>query len=289
MMDDLDIVLLSVTALSVLGTFGVFTSYLTFPDLRTPIYRIVTYLALSDFIWEAFVVVCLMDNDPSRCSVYAFLITGLQLSSVFWTTYIAYTVKDSILTQREHLPRFSWWVYPLVCFGVPVSVSTLPFLTESYDIANLEWCMIARSSSSLTSLWFIVIFNFPLLACLCYCAAAYGVASKAMRFNLSILNLSEDELEDRLFYIRKLKIFPLILALCWLPGLMFELVLFISGLNVPLVDKALAVVSCLQGVLNAFAYSYSSVLGFYLRSRFCPKKSEGHRNVDDILEELLRI
>lgn len=286
----LEILLLSITSVSVISTSVVFVSYLTFPDLRTPIYRVIAYLALSDFIWEFIVILCQLDTEPSNCPLYSFLVTGFQLASVAWTVYIAYIVKDSIIHQREHTPRFSWWIYPAVFFAVPVGFGALPLTTNSYNSSEMDWCMMAKSSSSMTSLWFIVIFNVPLVLGLCYCAASYYSASRVMGANLSVLDLNVNELRRRLQYIRKLKIFPLILVLCWLPGFIVELILLGTGYDLNYLDHVFALLSCLQGVFNAIAYSYSSILGYYLRNRFCPRRRQRDEDFkDELIDDLLRL
>mmetsp|Transcript_10839 Transcript_10839/g.21192 ORF Transcript_10839/g.21192 Transcript_10839/m.21192 type:complete len:288 (-) Transcript_10839:1183-2046(-) len=285
----LEVVLFTITSVSVLSTFVVFISYLAFPDLRTPIYRAITYLALSDFVWELLVIICQFDNTSETCPAYSYLITAFQMSSVAWTIYIAYVVKDSIMHNREHLPKYSWWVYPLACIIVPLGISALPFITDSYKKSNLTWCFMAKSGTASISLWFIGIFTVPLIIGLTYCAIAYNQASRLMTQNISVIELSTSELRKRIQYIRKLKIFPLILVVCWVPGFVVEFVLLVSSYDLAYLDKAFALLSCCQGVLNAFAYSYSSILGYYLKHRFCPGRQREERFRDELIDDLLNL
>lgn len=286
----LEIVLLIITSVSVMSTFVVFCSYLTFPSLRTSIYRVITYLALADFIWELLVIVCQFDNDSFRCTMYAYLITSFQMSSVLWTIYIAFIVKDSILKQREYAPKHSCWVYPVVCYIVPLAFSALPFSTNLYDSTDMTWCLLTKSSSLINTLWFFLTFYIPLLVGLCYCAFSYHFSSKIMRENLSVIQLDVSELRKRLQYIRKLKSFPLILVVCWLPQGIAGIVILStnSSIDFHYLSRACALLSCLQGVLNAFAYSYSSTLGYYLRSRLCPKRQlEEEDQRDELIDDLM--
>jgi len=277
----------SVATMSLLSTTVVFVSYLSFSDLRTPIYRVVTYLALSDFIWILFVLCCHIDDRASSCSTYAYLITSCQLASVLWTVYIAYSVKVSIIRQSEKQPKFKWWFYPLIGFGIPLGLAALPFVTKSYNKKDLTWCWIARHDSLWANLWFLLLFYVPLFIGLTYCAYSYIKASKIMRANLSIMQMDNAELQSRLFYIRKLKFFPLILVVCWLPGFFLDFILFAVGEEFEYLDKASAILSCTQGLLNSLAYSYSSVLVTYVRNRFCPHSASGCHLKEDLVDELL--
>jgi hypothetical protein len=279
-------VLYSVTSLSLLSTFVVFTSYLTFPDLRTPIYQAVTYLALSDFIWELFVIVCQLDSSSTNCQIYSYLITSFQVASVCWTVYIAYCVKNSIINQTEFLPRFKWWVYPLLGYGLPMAFASLPFVTDSYDKEVLMWCLMARHDSLWANLWYSILFYLPLVVGLVYCLVSYIKTSRVVRLNRSIVLQDAAELKSRLFFIRKLKYFPMILVVCWVPGLVLDFTLYLAGAELEDVDKAAVILSCAQGLLNSLAYGYSSVLWTYLRSRFCPRLG-GVMTKEDIVDELL--
>lgn len=279
--------LYSVISISLLSTTVVFASYLTFPDLRTPLYRIVTYLALSDFIWELFVLVCKLDDRASACPIYAYLITSFQLASMIWTVYIAYFIKNSVVNQTPQQSRYKWWLSPLLGFGVPLGLAALPFFTNSYTEDNLTWCWIAKHDSLLVNIWFLVLFFFPLAIGLVYCAIAYVKATKVLRSDLEILELDNDELRSRLYFIRKLKVFPMILMICWVPGFILDFVLFIIGEESVYMDQASAIFSCTQGLMNSLAYSYSSVLANYIRNRFCPRFESGSHIKEDLIDDLL--
>lgn len=283
----IDAFLYTVTTISLLSTSVVFVSYLTFEDLRTPIYRVVTYLALSDFIWELFVVICKLDPRASSCPTYAYFIMSFQLASVVWTVSIAYFVSDSIIHQSERQPRFKWWVYPLMGFGLPLSLGALPFSTGSYTQEDLTWCWMVDRGALWANLWYLILFYVPLIIGLIYCAVTYIKASRAMRSNLSIMQLDNAELQARLFYIRKLKFFPMILFVCWVPGFIMDFILFASGSDFAVLDKVTSILSCTQGLLNSIAYSFSSVLATYVRIRFCPHYRAGHRTKSDLVGELL--
>jgi hypothetical protein len=279
-------VLYSVASLSLLSTLVVFTSYLTFPDLRTPIYQAVTYLALSDFVWILFVIVCQLDSSSSRCEMYAYLIASFQVTSVYWTVYIAYCVKYSILNHTEFQPRFKWWVYPLLGYGVPMAFASLPFITDSYDKEAMTWCLMAKHGFFWANLWYIILFYIPLIIGLVYCLVSYVKTSRAVRLAHSVMLNDTTDLKSQLFFIRKLKYFPIILVVCWVPGLAVEFTLYLAGTQLETIDKVAVILSCTQGLLNSVAYGYSSALWTYVRSRFCPRLG-GTMIKEDIVNELL--
>ena len=92
-----------------------------------------------------------MDNNEInvtvQCYIQAVGNSFFELSSVLWTSAIAYTLYLSVMWQMRpeqieaRFPRFL-----IMCWGVPAILSGLPFIDHAYGVAG-SWCWITDAQT----------------------------------------------------------------------------------------------------------------------------------------------
>ncbi len=87
--------------------------------------------------------------DKSFCCWFEGIVTNVfTLSAIFWAAAIT-VLMYSAVANRVPWKMDSLWV-PAICWGVPVLVTVLPFLNQSYGSPGGEigWCWLVDTASS---------------------------------------------------------------------------------------------------------------------------------------------
>ncbi len=147
------------SSLSCLGSVLIFVAFVTLKDLRTGSQKIITFLALSDFISAAGYIVgssnFLMhfeETDPHQCGVFktichvqASITSWSSLCSFAWTLILAFYFYLVIVYNRKALAmklmplyHFLAWVVPLLIIVPLAATGVLGY--APYAASN--WCFV---------------------------------------------------------------------------------------------------------------------------------------------------
>ena len=124
------------SSLSCLGSLLIFVAFLAFKDLRTPAQKIITQLALADFISAAGYIVGssnfithFKETDHHKCSVFkiicevqASVTSYSSLCSFWWTLILAFYLYMVIVYNRRALVAKLFPLYNLLAWGIPLLI-----------------------------------------------------------------------------------------------------------------------------------------------------------------------
>ena len=149
-------VVITMTVLSVLGSFFIIVTFIGFKDIRTPSRTIIVFIAISDLISSLSNCVGLKINSLHASPNYPCVIQSLIgstfiLSSFFWNMFLAVSLYVAVVWQNIDLAErliFPWfhiisWFVPLTINMIAVSLHKLG---NSEDSVTAGWCWIYRDS-----------------------------------------------------------------------------------------------------------------------------------------------
>ena len=194
----------------------------------------------------------------ATCETQALILNFSCLSSVLWTSVIAFTIYRSVVLEKKDGWKYEVY-YLLYAFGVPLSVNFLPFITNSFGYAE-GWCWITieggnfiqtflggnvwRIINYLAPLWLVIFFNFIM----------YWKTLRKIRSMID--NVTDEDLKKNMLYNR-LKLYPLMLLMCHLPVTVHRVLGFfniVEESKVWLSSLFASFFLILSGFLNAVVY-----------------------------------
>jgi hypothetical protein len=236
---------------SIIGTLSVVITYLIFKRLRDLRYvEIVFYVALSDLCASTGVVLGSTANSTTACNYQAFTSNYFFLTSVMWSTVIAYQLY-MIVCHEGYVPDLKYfhvfiWLFPLV-------VTLLPLSTNKYGTDDdISWCFVANKSDSPSYgilLWTLLSFYVWL-----------WIAIFLIIFFFITIRVKLSQYESVpvpvMTAMYKLQMYPAILILCWIIPTCNDIDAAARGHahNNDVVDQVSAVMPALQGVLLSIVF-----------------------------------
>ena len=146
-------IIITMTVLSVLGSFVIIITFIGFKEIRTPSRHIIVCIAISDLISSLSNCVGLSlkpnnqhpRNDP--CVIQSLIGSTFILSSFFWNMFLAISLYVAVVWQNTDLAErliFPWfhiigWFVPLTINMIAVSLQKLG---SSEDFGTAGWCWI---------------------------------------------------------------------------------------------------------------------------------------------------
>ena len=244
-----------VSSLASVGSTFVILTYLMFPRLRVFSYTLVFWLAFSELMFSISNMMGQDDDDSPTCMAQSLIQSYFGLAMVFWTTTIAFTLKQSIVSPLKlkrasrHLLRFF-----LYCFGLPAILTAFPFLTDSYGQSG-GWCWLKNDSAG--RFWRFMQFYLPLWTCMAYNARiAFDMRShiEHLRQHMTmVVGGDENKLPKRTFLL-----FPLVLLISWTFATINRVQQMISPDHPQLWLFILHVLFCnAQGLFHAVAFGFT--------------------------------
>ena len=249
------------SSLSIVGALFVMVVYFSLSKLRSLFaFRLIMYLSSCDLLFSAAMLLGPLTGSSSLCKVQAVVITLFGLASVLWTVGIALTMYVVVMSRSRGVEMHEAKMV-LVCYGLPVLVAVLPFLTHSYG-ENLEWCWIEADREGLV--WQAVVFYGPLWVAFvvntyCYWAIRHFLGKVLDE----LVGVTDEEREEKRKVVRRLQWYPWVLLFCWLVGTV-DCIYTYAKPEKPLFELALLhyALGSLQGAGNALVYGCNStVLG----------------------------
>lgn len=197
-------------------------------------------------------------KSAAICEAQAVILNFSCLSSVLWTSVIAFTIYRSVVLEKKDGWKYEVY-YLLYAFGVPLSLNFLPYLTDSFGEAE-GWCWITiegknfiktflggnvwRIINYLAPLWLVIFFNFVM----------YWKSLTKIRTMID--NVTDEDLRKNMLYNR-LKLYPFMLLMCHLPVTILRILGFfdvVSEDKVWLASMLASFFLILSGFLNAVIY-----------------------------------
>lgn len=219
---------LSFSGLSLIGSTIIILSYLKFIRLRKFAFKLIFLLSISDLIFSIsnFLIFEDADQKPAAfCKIQAFFLYFSSISSVFWTSIIAYSLHHIVTHSSTRKVQKKIQLFCVVGYGIPFCLSILPFFWSKYgprsfvtDASN-SWCGIMRDDNifdkNATIIDSVVRLG-PVFCCFIFNVYKYWkVHVHFKQYN------SKTELMDTID--KKIKFFPILPILCWLIEIVFRI------------------------------------------------------------------
>jgi hypothetical protein len=212
------------SALSCVCSLLVAFSYVRFRILRSFVFTLVMMLAASD-IGSGLAWYIGAESEPgsARCFLQGSLLQFFQMSSILWTTTIAYVLRRSIVAKYrvEQPPLQRLCIYS---WGVPLVLTILPLTTNTYTkpLGGHGWCWIDTTDENefdSGTIWRFLSFYVPLGVALCFNLHVYllvlGRKKREIRRNTSTDEKAQRAIESRIIRLQR---YPLVLIMCWTFG-----------------------------------------------------------------------
>lgn len=261
-------------SLSLTGSVFILSMYALFPDLRGFAFKLVFCMTIAD----AGKAICklqvafLLPTYGAFCYIAAVADTFCALSSVLWTSTIAWSLYITVVRGREDIESLKGYFH-LYSWGIPLLITPLPFITDSYGPAQ-GWCWIAASKNSiwLGTMWRLIAFYGPLWLVIPFNIYSYARVIRAIRMHANSALSESVYIRDTL--IRRLRFYPLVLIICYAPVTVKRIYDFIDPeeSNIYL-GLASACMMCLNGLLNAVVYGFTDSVKDALLQCFSPARS----------------
>lgn len=113
--------------------------------IRKTSFRILFYLALSNFLTSLGSSVGFPSNGSATCYFEGIITNIFTLSSIFWNvtlTYLLYTICVDDKPYRIN------WITHVICWGLPTTVTFLPFANNLTYGGESDWCFLVDTSKS---------------------------------------------------------------------------------------------------------------------------------------------
>jgi hypothetical protein len=220
----IQLVYLSCSGISFCGSLLVVFSYYKFKPLRNFVFTLVMMLAVSD-LGSGLAWYIGVSSAPGsiRCFLQGSLLQLFLLSSILWTTAIAYVLRRNILAKYR-VEQPSLWNLCLYSWGMAFALMILPLTTNTYTkpIGSHEWCWIDTTDKTefdSGTVWRFISFFVPLGVALCFNLHVYililGRKKREIRRTSSTDDKAQRAMERR---IKQLQRYPIVLIACWTFG-----------------------------------------------------------------------
>ncbi|OMJ85181.1 hypothetical protein SteCoe_13576 [Stentor coeruleus] len=235
------------STISLIGCTFILYVYFKYKELQGPAYKLISILVSFDILHcITFMVPTYTEKSGSTlCICQAFTITSVTLASILWTSVISFFLYLTVVKKKscEIYINKAFITCDILC----VIASFIPLATTDIkDYAHNEgWCWIKNEGIRLLvlyiPLWMVVVFN----------TVIYMIVIKHIRI--------ESTLHPELYcigqsMIRKLKMYPIILIVSFLPSTSLRVLQFFS--NEPHENFVIvaSVFICLHGFFNSIVY-----------------------------------
>eukprot|EP01138_Halocafeteria_seosinensis_P009201 gb/GECG01009403.1/.p1 GENE.gb/GECG01009403.1/~~gb/GECG01009403.1/.p1 ORF type:complete len:438 (+),score=38.00 gb/GECG01009403.1/:1-1314(+) len=270
-----------VSTLSMIGSGFIIFCYFHYKHLRNFAFTLVLVLSFNDFFNQItiFLTPDAKDlnsmRDPGSkitplCAAQATMESFFELSSILWTSAIAATLYMSVFMRLPATRiRSSFKYMVLVCQGIPLVLTAVPGALGKFGPAG-AWCWINKDEQGwrwgqfFAPLWLAIIFN----------AVVYiMIIRKIKGFHRVTAAVDEESAQAMLNIVKRLRFYPLILVVVWIMATVNRIVEEAKNEEVYALFFLQKIFSSTQGLLNAFAYGFSSGVREAIRdsiSKQCP-------------------
>lgn len=242
---------ISILVSSLLSLFGctfILFLYYKYNELQGPAYKLISILAIIDiFHCIAFIIPTYNEDRKSiLCICQAISITAITLASILWTSVISIFLYIGVVKKKPYEDKILKTL--LFCIFLCLVVAFIPpLLSGFYEFTyKAGWCWIKNDN-----LRFFVLY-FPLWLVIITNTGIYMVVIKHIKF-ASHIHPELKQLGHSM--IRKLRMYPVILIISFLPVTLFRIFEYFKHDNKnEYFIIAAGTFTCLNGFFNAIVY-----------------------------------
>ena len=183
------------------------------------------------------------------CEIQGFLLQLSAISSVLWSSIIAYSLYDTVLLENSNVDRYEKY-FIIIGYLIPLILAIIPQTLGAYNSA-FGWCwikssfiedLILRLSCFYIIIWAVMIFNVIVyIKVIMKIQAEYG-------------NIMGDHTQHKML-MRRLSLYPLILVITYIPISFKRITEIFDPSDVPFWLTCLAAIGIsLTGFCNAIVY-----------------------------------
>ena len=139
-MDNFEITLIVISAISCFSSLCVITTYLFFPNLQKKLHTtLIFYVSLCDFFANLGSSIGQPKNGTIGCWIQALLTTYFYTAGLFWVTAVCYVLYSLVFHGEVNLSMK--WIH-ILSWGISLFVTFIPLIHITYGrIANEPgWC-----------------------------------------------------------------------------------------------------------------------------------------------------
>ena len=173
-----------------------------------------------------------------------------QLSSLMITGVISYSLYQIIVKSNFDVSTHEK-LFISLCFIIPLILTPLPLITESYGDSN-GWCWIIYHKE-IDTIWMIIQFYGPLMGLLFI--NIYFYYKIYQKIWLDSMLREKMKLMKKL--LKRLKMYPIVLIICFGPSLVHRIYYLSNGDDNPLLNLISACFNALYGFCNAIVYGFT--------------------------------
>lgn len=212
-------------------------------------YKILFYIAISNFLSAAGSSVGLPPSGSFACTWEAVVTNIFSLSSIFWNVLLVYLLL-TICTSNNKAYRINIYSH-ILCWGFPILVTFLPLTQLEFGSTRGDWCFIIPKKDSpewALTFWIWMSFytwvwlsEFTMLAIMAYVHwSIYLSAKKTVKVMI-----------DDIFI--RIKWYPVVIFVCW--GIQTFLDSLLGNVHVhPHLIMTFDVITCLQGLFTTVVF-----------------------------------
>lgn len=254
--EDLVTVSVSLSTLSAVSSAFIIFCYHRI-NLRGFLYNLIVCMAYNDLGMAIGNMMGAQGRESDfGCQLQAFLVGFFGLSSVLWSTAIAYTLRRIFVSGDEIYyvtvqSNFYFRMYAIICQGIPAVLAILPVFTNGWGDTG-GWCWI-KDNNAVNTMWRFVTYYIWIWTCLVY---NLGIYVSVLRQIIKLDEMHVLEESTALKNLRKLKYFPLAMVASQFWATINRLY---ECFGAPIFWLCLLHVSftSLMGFFNALAYGYT--------------------------------
>jgi hypothetical protein len=203
---------LATNILSILGCMFILLVYCFFPTLHTFPFKLVLILSIFDLCNSIGFAIPTYSTESSNnllCLAQSIMINYFTLASILWILFIAFCLYFIIVRSILYMHKFliAAFIAVLILSGC---TTMAPIITHSYHSVS-GWCWIRQTSNFDTGFYErYALFFIPVWVIIFLVIFLYSSVSRRLK-------LSQNIDKDKRSLNRKLKNYPILMVLCFLP------------------------------------------------------------------------
>jgi hypothetical protein len=238
--------MMGTSGLSAVCSATIILAYALVPVVRTRKYfEALFYIGISNFLTSVGSSFGFVREDSPECWVQGIMTNVFTLSSIAWTVVVSLMLYYAV--NRAEMLKITPLMH-LICWGLPVAVTCLPLMELEFSSSDGRyWCFYESDNEDYPYLrlvlwewvgfYFWVLFGVAVILCLFLVTSQ----KKAKLFTESAYLIK---------FVEKLKFYPIIIVICWLPSGIYDSVPYYSRF----VNIATTTLGCLHGTLVAAVF-----------------------------------
>ena len=242
------------SAFSAAASISILVAFAFFKSSARGLTRIIVYIAVSNLMASLGSIVGTPTDRSFACWWEGIVTNIFALSSIYWCLDVTLILYQIVVHSSA---RSIGIIDHVVCWGVPVLATFLPFTTRfTYGAPGGEgWCFTVpvddyHYSTDLSIMWFWVAYYVHVW----FCAIVMAYCFIRIRWIIKThANLTKKVL---IKIYKKLEYYPVVIVVCWLPACIFDT----TSLAMPdfegydSLNELSTFLACSQGLLTALVF-----------------------------------